>query len=66
MELGELPLGSHQPTLQGRLVLPSPTVGELGMVSKFGGVAPRLTKSGSVFREFASSPLLVCQFEKLV
>ena len=45
---------------------PAPTAGEDGMVSKFGGVAPRSTKRGSVFKESASSPLVVCQFEKFV
>jgi hypothetical protein len=66
MESGELPLGSHQPTLHERLVLPAPTAGEEGMVSKSGGVAPRLTKRGSAFTELASSALEICQFEKLV
>jgi hypothetical protein len=66
MEFGELPLRSHQPTLHETLVLPAPTVGEEGIVPKFGGAAARSTKRGSVFKEFASSPLEVCQFEKLV
>jgi hypothetical protein len=66
MESGELPFGSHQPTPHERLVLPAPTAGEEGLVSKLGGVSPRSTKRGSVFKEFASSPLEVCQFEKLV
>jgi hypothetical protein len=66
MESGELPWGSHQPSLHERLVLPVPTVGEDGSVSKFGGAAPRSTKRGFVFSEFVSSLLEVCQFEKLV
>ena len=66
MEFGELPLGSHQPTLQERVVLPALTAGEEGSVSKFGGVSPTLTNLGSAFTEFASSPLDVCQSGKLV
>jgi hypothetical protein len=64
--VGELPWGSHQPTPHDRLVLPAPMAGEVVWVAKFGGVSPRSTNCGSAFMAFASSPLVLCQFAKLV
>ena len=66
MEPGELPLGSHQPTLQERAVPPALTAGELPATSKSGGVDGRPSNSGfEPLREFASSPVALSKAAKL-